>query len=162
MKLKEIREIKGLSRQDLADIMKMSKRTIEAWESGARKAPDYVIESIEDKILNLSKEELEYEKKYCVIEFDSIEGESIVFIGSKKECNKREDELRTEISQEERLTRDYTVKKLSDYEKELEYMEALKVYESTLTAEERAKETIIDGKKYASYILNFRKMYYNK
>ena len=105
---------------------------------------------------------MEYEKKYCVIEFDSIEGESIVFIGSKKECNKREDELRTEISQEERLTRDYTVKKLSDYEKELEYMEALKVYESTLTAEERAKVTVVDGKKYASYILNFKKMYYNK
>ncbi|MCI5713683.1 MAG: helix-turn-helix domain-containing protein [Lachnospiraceae bacterium] len=42
MDIKEIRSISGLSQSKFAEIYKIPKRSIENWESGARKCPSYV------------------------------------------------------------------------------------------------------------------------
>lgn len=41
-KLKQIKNGAGLTQQDVADILKVSKRTVEEWERGKSKPPEYV------------------------------------------------------------------------------------------------------------------------
>lgn len=54
VQLKEIREIHGLSQQELSDHFHIPKRTIENWEEGKRRPPIYVKLMIA-KILMLEK-----------------------------------------------------------------------------------------------------------
>ena len=94
MDLKDIRRIKKLSQQDVSDILDISKRTIEDWETGKRKAPDYVLNLISDKLLNMTKKEIEEEKAYCVIEHSKSTGSKIIFVGDRNDCLNLEDEKR--------------------------------------------------------------------
>lgn len=162
LSLKEIREIKGLSRQDVSDMLDIPKRTIEGWETGVRKAPDYVMKLINDKLLNMTQEDIISEKTYCVVEYDFNEGASIVKCGTKKECTDYEDSERNKLTQEEQLFRNYSIKRMSDYEKELEYNKAADEYRATLPPEQQKETVEIDGKTYAKCFLDFQKKFYNK
>lgn len=42
MTIKEARIKAGLTQQAMSDIMKIPKKTIESWDSGTRKPPEYV------------------------------------------------------------------------------------------------------------------------
>ena len=52
---KKARSDAGLSQQALADITKIPKRTIEAWEVGGRTPPEYVQLLVLEKVRSLSK-----------------------------------------------------------------------------------------------------------
>lgn len=45
--IKEIREYSGLSQAKFSEKYGIPKRTIENWESGSRKCPDYVVALLE-------------------------------------------------------------------------------------------------------------------
>lgn len=51
-KIKQLRIKCGLTQQSLSDKLNIPKRTIQDWESGARHAPDYVVDLIVDKMNN--------------------------------------------------------------------------------------------------------------
>lgn len=44
--LKSIRELAGMNRTEFAQYMGIPRRTLEEWEGGRRKAPDYVLRLI--------------------------------------------------------------------------------------------------------------------
>lgn len=48
--LKEIRAITGLSQKAFGEWLNIPTRTIEEWEAGRRKPPEYVVELIEYKV----------------------------------------------------------------------------------------------------------------
>ena len=47
MTIKEIRTACGMTQKDFAEKLKIPKRTIEEWEYGRRKPPDYIAPLIE-------------------------------------------------------------------------------------------------------------------
>lgn len=47
MTIKEMREKTGLSQTKFAELVKVSNKTISAWEQGYRKTPDYMLFYIE-------------------------------------------------------------------------------------------------------------------
>lgn len=47
MTIKEMRALLGISQQGFANMYNIPKRTIEDWEAGRRKCPDYVLELLE-------------------------------------------------------------------------------------------------------------------
>lgn len=49
-KLKEIREMAGMNRTQFSEYIEIPRRTLEEWEGGRRKAPDYVIRLIYYKV----------------------------------------------------------------------------------------------------------------
>lgn len=157
--LKQVREIKGLSQQNVADILDMPKRTIEDWETGRRIAPEYVIKLITNKLLGIPSNQIEYELSYAVLEHSSIE--SIVFVGSKKACLRKEEELRRKLTDDQRLTCDYSVEKVSEYEKQCEYAESFYKYKRSLSEKDLTETVQIGDKLYAKYVLDFQKFYYN-
>lgn len=50
--IKEMREKTGFSQQKFGDYLNIPRRTIQDWELGNRKCPDYVAELIEYKLKN--------------------------------------------------------------------------------------------------------------
>lgn len=50
MTVKEIRNLTGLSQQSFADKYGIPKRSIENWETGLRKCPEYVVKLLEFKV----------------------------------------------------------------------------------------------------------------
>lgn len=52
MTIKEMRAKSGMTQKAFSDYLNIPKRTIEDWESGKRKAPDYVVELIEYKLIH--------------------------------------------------------------------------------------------------------------
>ncbi len=54
--LKAARIAAGLTQQQMSDIFKIPKRTIENWESGQRKPPEYVKILVTEKLERLSGE----------------------------------------------------------------------------------------------------------
>lgn len=52
MNIKELRAKTGLSQSKFAALVPMSVRTLQDWEQGNRKPPDYVISLIEYKLRN--------------------------------------------------------------------------------------------------------------
>ena len=162
MDLKDIRRIKKLSRQDVSDILDIPKRTIEDWEAGKRKAPDYVINLISDKLLNMTEEDIEEEKAYCVIEHKKRTGSKIIFIGDRKDCLELEDEKRNKLTPKQQLTTNYSTERYKKYLQEQDYFKELRKYSAELSTSEK-KKTISDaGKTYLKYIWDFQKKYYNK
>lgn len=160
MTIKEVREIKGLTQQDVSDILEIPKRTIEAWESGARKAPEYVEKLISDKLLSMTKEQIEKEKKYVVVEFGKHR-KTVIYTGSKAECNAYEDIKRKSLSDEEQILKNYATYKLVEYRKQKEHTRKLLAYESTLSENKRNEVVKIGDKEYAKYVIDFNKLYYN-
>ena len=47
MTIKELRTLTGLSQQAFSDKYEIPKRTIEDWETGRRKPPEYVVKLLE-------------------------------------------------------------------------------------------------------------------
>lgn len=162
MELKDIRRIKKLSRQDVSDILDIPKRTIEDWEAGKRKAPGYVINLISEKLLNMTEEDIEEEKAYCVIEHKKSTGSEIIFIGDRKDCLELEDKKRNKLTQRQQLTTNYSTEQYKKYLEEQDYSRELSKYSAELSTSEK-KKTISDaGKTYLKYIWDFQKKYYNK
>lgn len=160
--LKVLRKIKNLTQQELSDILNIPLRTIENWENGNRKPPKYINELIRDKLLKMTNEELENEKKYVVLKLENGKKASIVFEGSKRECFSFEDEARKKLSTNEQLYRNYTTQKYSEYIKEENYIKEYKKYASELSKEQLEETVKIGGKIYLKHILEFNKHYYNK
>lgn len=50
MNIKKIRLSTGMTQKEFAEYFSIPQKTIENWEQGARKAPDYVIELIKYKL----------------------------------------------------------------------------------------------------------------
>ncbi|MBO5953295.1 MAG: helix-turn-helix domain-containing protein [Oscillospiraceae bacterium] len=50
--IKEIRQSTGLSRQKFGDALNIPRRTLEDWEQGLRKCPEYVAELIAYRVAN--------------------------------------------------------------------------------------------------------------
>ena len=50
MTIKEIRELTGLSQKDFSYKYHIPKRSIENWETGLRKCPQYVLELLEYRV----------------------------------------------------------------------------------------------------------------
>ena len=51
MTVKELRQLTGLSQQAFSDKYKIPKRTIEDWETGKRKPPEYIILLLERAVI---------------------------------------------------------------------------------------------------------------
>lgn len=52
MTIKEMRTKSGMTQKAFSEYLNIPKRTIENWESGRRKTPDYVVELIEYKLIH--------------------------------------------------------------------------------------------------------------
>ena len=52
MTIKEIRAAVGMTQQEFADYLGISKRTVESWEGGKRNIMDYVLDLIVYKLKN--------------------------------------------------------------------------------------------------------------
>ena len=57
MTIKEARKAAGISQQKMSDIMGIPKRTIESWEGGQRKCPDWTERLIIAELQRLSEDE---------------------------------------------------------------------------------------------------------
>lgn len=57
MTIKEAREAKGISRVELSRRLGIPKRTLENWDAGSRRPPEWVERLIVEKIENMDKEE---------------------------------------------------------------------------------------------------------
>lgn len=55
MTIKEARKAAGMTQQSLADLLGIPKRTIEDWDSGKHRPPEYVERLIVDRI-NMERE----------------------------------------------------------------------------------------------------------
>ena len=67
MDLKLVRKIKGLSQQDVSDILGIPVKTIQSWESESRKTPAYTKKLINEKILNMSIDEMKDNLRFIVL-----------------------------------------------------------------------------------------------
>lgn len=54
-KIKEARTAAGLTQQQMSDLLRIPKRTIENWENGKREPPEYVKYLVIDKLNILKK-----------------------------------------------------------------------------------------------------------
>ena len=61
MTIKEARINAGLTQQGLSDWLGIPKRTIENWESGQRRCPEWCERLVVEKVLTYKKEEREDE-----------------------------------------------------------------------------------------------------
>lgn len=55
MTIKEARTKAGMTQKEVSDLLGIPLRTIENWETGQRKCPDYVERLIVEKLLSLKK-----------------------------------------------------------------------------------------------------------
>lgn len=55
MTFKELRQQSGMTQKEIAEYFEIPKRTIESWDEGARKCPDYLLKLIEYKLVNEGK-----------------------------------------------------------------------------------------------------------
>ena len=95
---------------------------------------------------------------YVVVE--SFKGnEEIIFAGSREECSSFADQARIDLVKkagEDILTvNDFYIQKKSDRENAEEKYKNMETYKKTLTEEELQEEVIIDGKKYAKWVIDF-------
>ena len=52
MKIKQLRVSSKMTQKQFSEYLNIPKRTIEDWENGRRKSPEYVVELIEYKLKN--------------------------------------------------------------------------------------------------------------
>ena len=55
MTIKEIRKAAGMTQSEMAEKLHIPKRTIENWDGGQRKPPDYIVELIQYRLLGMLK-----------------------------------------------------------------------------------------------------------
>lgn len=150
MDLKFLREIKGLKQEDLADIFEIPVKTIRNWEQGERNMPKYLENLITDKLLKMTPEEIEEEKKYIVLE----NGE-LIFKGSKKECDKHLQNKKKEPA--EAKDDKYMTEKYIKFITEEQTAERLRAYISTLSEAEKKEKIKIGNNTYDKYVVDFYK-----
>lgn len=56
MNIKELRKLAGMSQKKFADYFDIPLRTLQNWEGGQRKPPDYLIKLLEYKLIKEVKE----------------------------------------------------------------------------------------------------------
>ena len=55
MTIRELRTMSGMTQKEFAEYFEIPKRTIEDWDRGARKCPEYLITLIEYKLIKEAK-----------------------------------------------------------------------------------------------------------
>lgn len=89
--------------------------------------------------------------------------ERVVFAGPQKDCNEMQDQLRAELIKErgeDILTvKDFYVQNSAERDAEEERFKDLETYKKTLTEEELQEEVIINGKKFAKWVIDFNEKY---
>ena len=55
MTFKELRQVSGMTQKEFAEYFKIPKRTIESWDEGARKCPEYLLKLMEYKLTKENK-----------------------------------------------------------------------------------------------------------
>ena len=55
MTFKEMRQASGMTQKAIAEYFEIPKRTIEDWERGVRKCPEYLLKLVEYKLTNEGK-----------------------------------------------------------------------------------------------------------
>lgn len=101
---------------------------------------------------------------YAVIENRHITGaefvETVLFAGSLEECV--EYEHNTRRGYKNRCEVDCYTVNVEEYKNLAKYLDALKAFAETLTKEQKEEIIEIDGKRYAKYILDFKKEYFKE
>ncbi|WP_347992597.1 helix-turn-helix transcriptional regulator [uncultured Eubacterium sp.] len=162
MNIKDARNIRGLTQNDVSEIFDIPRRTIVSWELNERKAPEYLKNFICEKILNMTNEEFDYERQYVAVDSIKTKDEIVAYKGSKTECIEF-------IKSEENAgdDRDYfnlTLKKYSIYDKNKKKLDMFNLYYREL-----CKKTIysleldnVDDSELKNCIIEFEKTEYNK
>lgn len=147
--IKEIREKHGLNKTQLAEISGIPYRTIQNWEAGIRKCPDYV-ERLLEFYLDHSQNKQQMYNVYLANGLDHM----IVFRGEKEEAFNQLESLRKECRRvdPDGATMDCYIRS-DEEEKKIEEANAL--YE-TLTEAEKKDYIVVDGKKYIRKIYEER------
>lgn len=60
---KELRQLSGMTQKEFSEYFGIPKRTIEDWDRGARKCPEYLIALMEYKLVKEEK------MKYCFVTY---------------------------------------------------------------------------------------------
>ena len=55
MEFKELRKQSGMTQKAFAEYFEIPKRTIESWDAGERKCPEYLLKLMEYKLVNEGK-----------------------------------------------------------------------------------------------------------
>lgn len=55
MTIKELRKASGMTQAQFAEFFNVPKRSVENWDSGTNKCPQYLVELMEYKLLNEKK-----------------------------------------------------------------------------------------------------------
>ena len=55
MTFKEMRQASGMTQKEFAQYFEIPKRTIESWDEGARKCPEYLLKLMQYKLTNEGK-----------------------------------------------------------------------------------------------------------
>ena len=55
MTFKELRKTSGMTQKEMSEYLEIPKRTIEDWERGARKCPEYLLRLVEYRLTNEGK-----------------------------------------------------------------------------------------------------------
>jgi DNA-binding transcriptional regulator YiaG len=55
MTFKELRQASGMTQKEFAEYFEIPKRTIESWDEGARKCPEYLLKLMEYKLTKEGK-----------------------------------------------------------------------------------------------------------
>lgn len=55
MEFKELRKLSGMTQKAFAEYFEIPKRTIESWDMGERKCPEYLLKLMEYKLVNECK-----------------------------------------------------------------------------------------------------------
>lgn len=61
MTFKELRTASGMKQQDFADYFGIPKRTIENWEAGVNKCPEYLLDLMKYKLIHETKISVQWE-----------------------------------------------------------------------------------------------------
>lgn len=75
MKFKELREASGMRQSDFARYFNIPLRTIQHWEAGTRKCPEYLLELMEYKLYVVTKGEMDIKVKNARMQIKHIEKE---------------------------------------------------------------------------------------
>ena len=145
MDLKLVRKIKGLSQQDVSDILGIPVKTIQSWESESRKTPAYTKKLINEKILNMSIDEMKDNLRFIVLN-DNNERE---YWGTKSECESYAKKIPT-----------YTIVQYSELMKKQDYEKKYNEYIKELNKEEQEETVMVDNKEYKKSDIDFNKKYY--
>lgn len=155
MDIYEIRKNTGLSQRAFAEKYRIPVRTIENWESGERKPPQYVIDMLQTIV------EQDLQARWYVVENQHIGGteflETVIFSGSQESCTEYENELRKTYPEDRGRIDCWTVN-AADYQKTQMRATGLREYMDSLPEKEKKAVVEIGGRRYLKAVLDFNSM----